>query len=68
MHRYANYTNAQFIATVTEGTFKHSRSQSFDPFGQRRGSPPLTKRIEALGTRMTFKVHSIIATKMRGFH
>ena len=30
----------------------HSRSQSFDPFGQRRGSPPLTKRIEALGTRM----------------
>ena len=35
MHRYANYTNAQFIATVTEGTFK---------------------------------VHSIIATKMRGFH
>ena len=31
----------------------HSRSQSFDPFG--RGgdrSPPLTKRIEALGTRM----------------
>ena len=30
----------------------HSRSQSFDPFGQ-RGSPTLTrKRIEALGTRM----------------
>ena len=35
MHRYANYTNVQFITTVTEGTFK---------------------------------VHSIIATNMRGFH
>ena len=33
----------------------HSRSHSFDPFGQRKGrdrSLPLTKRIEALGTRM----------------
>ena len=30
-----------------------SRSQSFDPFGQRRDrSPTLTKRIETLGTRM----------------
>ena len=30
-----------------------SRSQTFDPFGQRRNrSPTLTKRIEALETRM----------------